>query len=136
MDLAVSKLYIKTASSSHLSEGIRIFLNASDKWTPKTPSSQLSKRIQIFRIGADNCKIACISLGLKSSAPFSTVRLFPTKIQKNRQSPSFILVQDNQRGDDARHPAAEREQKHDEHRAAAAVDDLEAGHGGSRLSSK
>ncbi len=73
-------------------------------------------------VGADNCKIACISLGLKSSAPFSTVRLFPTKIQKNRQSPSFILVQDNQRGDDARHPAAEREQKHDEHRAAAAVD--------------
>ena len=52
----------------------------------------------------------------------------------------IILVQDNQRGDDARHPAAEREQKHDEHRPAAAVDhrqrredngqdDLEAGHG-------
>ena len=51
----------------------------------------------------------------------------------------IIVVQDNQRGDDAWHPAAEREQKHDEHRAAAAVDhrqwredngwdDLEAGH--------
>ena len=34
----------------------------------------------------------------------------------------IILVQDNQRGDDARHPADEGEQKHDEHRPAAAVD--------------
>ena len=34
----------------------------------------------------------------------------------------IILVQDNQCGDDARHPPAEREQKHDEHRPAAAVD--------------
>ena len=35
---------------------------------------------------------------------------------------SFVLVQYNQRGNHARHPAAKREQKHDEHRAAAAVD--------------
>ena len=51
----------------------------------------------------------------------------------------FVLVQDNQRGDDTRHPAAKRKQEHDKHRAAAAVDhrqrrkdngkdDLEAGH--------
>ena len=53
----------------------------------------------------------------------------------------FVLVQYNQCGDDARHLAAEREQKHDEHRAAAAVvhrqgreedgkEDSEEGHGG------
>ena len=51
----------------------------------------------------------------------------------------FILVQDNQLGDDARYLVAEREQKHDEHRPAAAFDHrqgrkedgqvgLEAGH--------
>ena len=33
-----------------------------------------------------------------------------------------VLVQDNQCRDDTRHPAAEREQKHDGHRPAAAVD--------------
>ena len=77
-----SKLYIKTASSSHLSDEIRFFLIDSDKWIPKTPSSQLSERIQIFRIGADNCKIACISLGLKSSAPFSMSDYFPQKYKK------------------------------------------------------
>ena len=55
------------------------------------------------------------------------------------QSASLILVQNNQSSNHARHPATKREQKHDEHRAAAAVvhrqgreddgeDDLEAGH--------
>lgn len=34
----------------------------------------------------------------------------------------FVLVQNNQCGNHARHPAAKREQKHDEHRAAAAVE--------------
>ena len=33
-----------------------------------------------------------------------------------------VLVQDNQRGDDTRHPAAKRKQEHDKHRAATAVD--------------
>ena len=79
MDFAVSKLYIKTASSSHLSDGIRIFLIDSDKWAPKTPSLQLSERIKIFRIGADNCKKACISLESKSSALFSITVYFPQK---------------------------------------------------------
>lgn len=79
MDLAVSKLNIKTASSSHLSDGIRIFLIDSDKWAPKTPSLQLSERIKIFRIGADNCKKACISLESKSSALFSITVYFPQK---------------------------------------------------------
>ena len=60
---------------------------------------QLSDRIQNFRIGADNCNL--------------------TKI---RQSSSLVLIQNNQRGNDIRHPAAEGEQKHDEHRAVAAVD--------------
>lgn len=77
---------------------------------------------KFFELVRTIVKIACISLGLKSSAPFSTVRLFPTKIQKIRQSLSIILIQDNQCGDDAWHPAAEREQKHDEHRPAAVVD--------------
>ena len=43
-------------------------------------------------------------------------------LPKIRQSSSLVLVQDNQRGDDAWHPAAKCEQKHDEHRPAAAVD--------------
>ena len=65
----------------------------------------------------------------------------PTKIQNFRQSRSIVLIENNQRGDDARHPAAKREQKHDEHRTAAAVvhrqgreedgkEDSEEGHGG------
>ena len=45
-----------------------------------------------------------------------------TKIQNFRQSRSIVLIEDNQRGDDARHPSAEREQKHNEHRSAAAVE--------------
>ena len=47
---------------------------------------------------------------------------FPQKYKKSRQSLSIILVQDNQRGDDTWHPAAKREQKHDEYRATAAVE--------------
>ena len=35
---------------------------------------------------------------------------------------SFVLVENNQRGDDDWHPAAKGEQKHDEHRAAATVE--------------
>ena len=55
--------------------------------------------------------------------------------------PSFVLIEDYQRGDDAQHPADDGEQKHDEHRTATAVDhlqgrkddgwdDLEAGYNG------
>ena len=60
---------------------------------------QLSDRIQSFRIGADNCDLT-----------------------KTCQSLSLVLIENNQRGDDAWHPAAKRKQKHDEHRATAAVD--------------
>ena len=48
--------------------------------------------------------------------------IFPTKIQKIRQTSSLILIQDNQCGDDARHPSAESKDKDDEHRPTAAVD--------------
>jgi len=34
----------------------------------------------------------------------------------------FVLIENNQRGDDAWHPAAKGEQEHDEHRATAAVE--------------
>ena len=51
-----------------------------------------------------------------------------------------VLIQNNQSGNHARHPAAEREEKHNEHRPAAAVEhrqgrekdgkeDSEEGHG-------
>ena len=60
---------------------------------------QLSDGIQIFRIGADNCNLTRIC-----------------------QIPLLVLVENNQRGNDTWHPADEGKEKHDEHRAAAAVE--------------
>ena len=45
------------------------------------------------------------------------------KYKKIRQTRSFVLVEDDQRADDARHPSAEGEDKDDEDGPASAVDD-------------
>ena len=45
------------------------------------------------------------------------------KIQKVRQTWSRIFVQDDQRGDDSRHPSGAGEDEDDEHRPAPPVDD-------------
>ena len=63
------------------------------------------------------------------------------KYKKIRQTRSFVLVEDDQRADDARHPSGAGEDEDDEHGPASAVDDgqrrekdgeedTEYGHGG------
>ena len=63
------------------------------------------------------------------------------KYKKIRQTRSLVLVEDDQRGDDARHPSGAGEDEDDEHGPAPAVDDgqrrekdgeedTEYGHGG------
>ena len=45
------------------------------------------------------------------------------KYKKIRQTRSFVLVEDDQRADDARHPSGAGEHEDDEHGPAPAVDD-------------
>ena len=50
-------------------------------------------------------------------------KLFLDIIKKACHSRSFIFVEDDECGDDARHPPATGEDKHNEYRPAPAVDD-------------